>query len=243
MVNRSKFCLHLAKWYYFSQSVNVSSIVPEGEGEKIDLEVYNLAGAGGVALSLYNTDESITAFAEPSMNRAYQKKWPLYLSTKNTILKKYDGRFKYIFQEVYESNWQSKFEAAAICTRSLGLMTSVLVSPQKKNVLIIQFILFARTFNFFWFYNGIASILAWTRGLAHRAMLDNNSKLLEFTEKLEAACIGTIESGKMTKDLALIIHGSKMSREHYLNTEEFIDAVANELKARVVGKSALYVSS
>ncbi|KAL4560459.1 hypothetical protein LXL04_032611 [Taraxacum kok-saghyz] len=84
--------------------------VPEGEGEKLDLEVYNFTGAGGVAQSMYNTDESITAFAEASMNTAYEKKWPLYLSTKNTILKKYDGRFKDIFQQVYESNWKSKFD-------------------------------------------------------------------------------------------------------------------------------------
>ncbi|KAL3735707.1 hypothetical protein ACJRO7_024782 [Eucalyptus globulus] len=88
--------------------------VPEGTDEKTELEVYNFTGAGGVALSMYNTDESIRSFAEASMNTAYQKKWPLYLSTKNTILKKYDGRFKDIFQEVYEANWKSKFEAAGI---------------------------------------------------------------------------------------------------------------------------------
>ena len=88
--------------------------VPEGKDEKTELEVFNFTGEGGVALSMYNTDESIRSFAEASMNTAYQKKWPLYLSTKNTILKKYDGRFKDIFQEVYEAKWKSEFEAAGI---------------------------------------------------------------------------------------------------------------------------------
>uniref|UniRef100_A0A9R1W0Z9 Isocitrate dehydrogenase [NADP] n=1 Tax=Lactuca sativa TaxID=4236 RepID=A0A9R1W0Z9_LACSA len=269
--------------------------VPEGQGETIDLEVYNFTGAGGVALSMYNTDESITSFAEASMNTAYLKKWPLYLSTKNTILKKYDGRFKDIFQAVYESNWKSKFEAAGIwyehrliddmvayalksdggyvwaCKNydgdvqsdmlaqgfgSLGLMTSVLVCPDGKT--IESEAAHGTVTRHYRVHqkggetstNSIASIFAWTRGATRncnfcpcdchvivtvgvRAKLDDNSKLLDFTEKLEAACIGCVESGKMTKDLALIIHGSKLSREHYLNTEEFIDAVALELKTRL----------
>ncbi|EYU41406.1 hypothetical protein MIMGU_mgv1a005492mg [Erythranthe guttata] len=259
--------------------------VPEGNGETTDLEVYNFTGAGGVALSMYNTDESINAFADASMNTAYEKKWPLYLSTKNTILKKYDGRFKDIFQEVYEAKWKSKFEAAGICVNyvlfifryehrliddmvayalkseggyvwacknydgdvqsdflaqgfgSLGLMTSVLVCPDGKTIEAEA--AHGTVTRHFRVHqkggetstNSIASIFAWTRGLAHRAKLDDNAKLLEFTEKLEAACIGVVESGKMTKDLALIIHGSRLTREHYLNTEEFIDAVAVELKA------------
>ncbi|KAL6522277.1 hypothetical protein OROHE_016830 [Orobanche hederae] len=234
--------------------------VPEGTDESTEFEVFNFTGAGGVALSMYNTDESIRAFAE------------------------YDGslclkrRFKDIFQEVYKSNWKSKYEEAGIwyehrliddmveyalkskggyvwaCKNydgdvqsdflaqgfgSLGLMTSVLVCPDGKKTeaeaahetvtrhyRVHQNGGETRT-------NSIASIFAWTRGLAHRARLDDNAKLLEFTAKLEAACIGVVESGKMTKDLALIIHGSKLTRDHYLNTEEFIDAVVDGLKARL----------
>ncbi|KAF2325700.1 hypothetical protein GH714_033343 [Hevea brasiliensis] len=213
--------------------------VPEGQDEKTELEVFNFTGAGGVALSMYNTDE-------------LTKKWPLYLSTKNTILKKYDGRFKDIFQEVYEANWKSKYEAAGIwyehrliddmvayalkseggyvwaCKNydgdvqsdflaqgfgSLGLMTSVLVCPDGKTIEARQ---------------PMVQSLDITG-----AKLDENERLLDFTQKLEAACIGTVESGKMTKDLALIIHGPKVTRDQYLNTEEFIDAVAAELKAKL----------
>ncbi|KAJ6369467.1 hypothetical protein OIU76_027820 [Salix suchowensis] len=252
--------------------------VPEGQDEKTELEVYNFTGAGGVAQAMYNTDESIRSFAEASMNTAYQKKWPLYLSTKNTILKKYDGRFKDIFQEVYEANWKSKYEAAGIwyehrliddmvayalkseggyvwaCKNydgdvqsdflaqgfgSLGLMTSVLVCPDGKTIEAEA--AHGTVTRHYRVHqkggetstNSIASIFAWSRGLAHRAKLDDNARLLDFTEKLEAACVGTVESGKMTKDLALLIHGSKVGRNHYLNTEEFIDAVAEELKARL----------
>ncbi|PPR83405.1 hypothetical protein GOBAR_AA37304 [Gossypium barbadense] len=236
--------------------------VPEGQGEKTEYEVFNFTGEGGVSLAMYNTDESIRAFAEASMNTAYQKKWPLYLSTKNTILKKYDGRFKDIFQEVYEANWKSKYEAAGICEGgyvwacknydgdvqsdflaqgfgSLGLMTSVLVCPDGKTIEAEA--AHGTVTRHFRVHqkggetstNSIASIFAWTRGLAHRAKLDDNPKLLDFIEKLEAACIATVESGKMTKDLALIIHGSKLARDKYLNTEEFIDAVAADLKARL----------
>eukprot|EP00252_Welwitschia_mirabilis_P001902 TRINITY_DN1186_c0_g1_i2.p1 TRINITY_DN1186_c0_g1~~TRINITY_DN1186_c0_g1_i2.p1 ORF type:complete len:476 (-),score=99.98 TRINITY_DN1186_c0_g1_i2:463-1713(-) len=258
--------------------------VPEKDGEVTDLEVYDFKGDGGVALAMYNTDESIRAFAEASMTMAYQKKWPLYLSTKNTILKKYDGRFKDIFQEVYEANWKSKFESAGIwyehrliddmvayalksdggyvwaCKNydgdvqsdflaqgfgSLGLMTSVLVCPDGKTIEAEA--AHGTVTRHFRVHqkggetstNSIASIFAWTRGLAHRAKLDGNPKLSEFAEKLEAACIGAVEAGKMTKDLALILHGPKLSREHYLNTEEFLDAVAEDLKNRLAGKSKL----
>lgn len=252
--------------------------VPEGKDETTEMEVYKFNGNGGVALAMYNTDESISAFAEASMTMAYEKKWPLYLSTKNTILKKYDGRFKDIFQEVYESKWKTKYEEAGIwyehrliddmvayalkseggyvwaCKNydgdvqsdflaqgfgSLGLMTSVLICPDGKTIEAEA--AHGTVTRHFRVHqkggetstNSIASIFAWTRGLAHRAKLDNNEKLLEFTKKLEEACVGTVESGKMTKDLALIIHGSKLSRDNYLNTEEFIDAVAAELKAKL----------
>ncbi|KAK3013759.1 hypothetical protein RJ639_008785 [Escallonia herrerae] len=235
-------------------------LVFEGKDEKTELEVYNFTGAGGVALSMYNTDESIYAFAEASMNTAYLKK------------------FKDIFEEVYETHWKSKFEAAGIwyehrliddmvayalksdggyvwaCKNydgdvqsdmlaqgfgSLGLMTSVLVCPDGKTIEAEA--AHGTVTRHYRVHqkggetstNSIASIFAWSRGLAHRAKLDDNARLLDFTEKLEAACIGTVESGKMTKDLALIIHGSKLSRNHYLNTEDFIDAVADELKARL----------
>ncbi|XP_075080755.1 isocitrate dehydrogenase [NADP]-like isoform X2 [Nicotiana tabacum] len=254
-------------------------LVFEGKDEKTEFEVYNFTGAGGVALSMYNTDESIRSFAEASMNMAYQKKWPLYLSTKNTILKKYDGRFKDIFQEVYESNWKIKFEEAGIwyehrliddmvayalksdggyvwaCKNydgdvqsdflaqgfgSLGLMTSILICPDGKT--IESEAAHGTVTRHYRVHqkggetstNSIASIFAWTRGLAHRAKLDNNAALLDFTKKLEAACIGAVENGKMTKDLALIVHGSKVARHQYVNTEEFIDAVAEELKARLL---------
>ncbi|CAA7410150.1 unnamed protein product [Spirodela intermedia] len=249
-------------------------LVFEGKEGNVEFEVFNFMGAGGVALSMYNTDESIRAFAEASMNTAYLKKWPLYLSTKNTILKKYDGRFKDIFQEVYETSWKSRFEAAGIwyehrliddmvayalkseggyvwaCKNydgdvqsdflaqgfgSLGLMTSVLVSAHgtvTRHYRVHQKGGETST-------NSIASIFAWSRGLAHRAKLDGNTRLLDFTSKLEAACVGAVESGRMTKDLALLIHGPGVTRAQYLSTEEFIDAVADELRARLSAKSKL----
>lgn len=258
--------------------------VPDGQEDKTELEVYNFTGAGGVALSMYNTDESIRAFAEASMNIAYQKKWPLYLSTKNTILKKYDGRFMDIFQGVYESHWKSKYEAAGIwyehrliddmvayalkseggyvwaCKNydgdvqsdflaqgfgSLGLMTSVLVCPDGKTIeaeaahgtVTRHYRVHQRGGETS--TNSIASIFAWSRGLAHRAKLDDNARLSDFAKKLEAACVATVESGRMTKDLALLIHGPQVSRAQYLNTEEFIDAVAEELRARLSSKARL----
>ncbi|KFK35526.1 hypothetical protein AALP_AA4G002200 [Arabis alpina] len=257
---------------------------PSGSNQKTEFEVFNFTGAGGVALAMYNTDESIRAFAESSMYTAYQKKWPLYLSTKNTILKTYDGRFKDIFQEVYETTWRSKYEAAGIwyehrliddmvayamkseggyvwaCKNydgdvqsdflaqgygSLGLMTSVLVCPDGKTIEAEA--AHGTVTRHYRVHqkggetstNSIASIFAWSRGLAHRAKLDRNAALLNFTEKLEAACMGTVESGKMTKDLALLIHGPKVRREEYVNTEEFMDAVAWELRRRLLGKSKL----
>ncbi|GJM89804.1 hypothetical protein PR202_ga06025 [Eleusine coracana subsp. coracana] len=260
-------------------------LVYEGKEEQVELEVFNFTGAGGVALAMYNTDESIRSFAEASMATAYEKKWPLYLSTKNTILKKYDGRFKDIFQEVYEAEWRSKYEAAGIwyehrliddmvayalkseggyvwaCKNydgdvqsdflaqgfgSLGLMTSVLVCPDGKTIEAEA--AHGTVTRHYRVHqkggetstNSIASIFAWTRGLAHRAKLDDNARLLDFTQKLEAACIGAVESGKMTKDLALLVHGSSnVTRKHYLNTEEFIDAVAEELRSRLGANSNL----
>ncbi|KAL4386830.1 hypothetical protein GQ457_09G009200 [Hibiscus cannabinus] len=251
--------------------------VPEGGDKSVELDVYNFKGPG-VALAMYNVDESIRSFAESSMSFAFSKKWPLYLSTKNTILKKYDGRFKDIFQEVYEQNWKDKFEEHSIwyehrliddmvayavkseggyvwaCKNydgdvqsdllaqgfgSLGLMTSVLLSSDGKTLeaeaahgtVTRHFRLHQKGQETS--TNSIASIFAWTRGLEHRAKLDNNDRLLDFVHKLEAACIETVEAGKMTKDLALLIHGPKVTREFYLNTEEFIDAVAVNLESKL----------
>ncbi|KAM3348556.1 hypothetical protein ACQJBY_022065 [Aegilops geniculata] len=252
-------------------------LIFDGIEEQIELDVFNFSGAGGVALSMYNTDESIRAFAEASMNVAYQKRWPLYLSTKNTILKKYDGRFKDIFQENYETNWRGRYEHRLIddmvayalkseggyvwaCKNydgdvqsdlvaqgfgSLGLMTSVLVCPDGRTVEAEA--AHGTVTRHYRVHqkggetstNSIASIFAWSTGLAHRAKLDDNKRLLDFTQKLEAACVGTVESGKMTKDLALLIHGPTVSRDKYLNTMEFIDAVAEELMTRLSAKSKL----
>ncbi|KAJ4831494.1 hypothetical protein Tsubulata_004725 [Turnera subulata] len=251
--------------------------VPEDGVSSEELDVYDFKGPG-IALAMYNVDESIRNFAESSMALAFAKKWPLYLSTKNTILKKYDGRFKDIFQEVYETNWKQKFEEHSIwyehrliddmvayaikseggyvwaCKNydgdvqsdllaqgfgSLGLMTSVLLSSDGKTLeaeaahgtVTRHFRLHQKGQETS--TNSVASIFAWTRGLEQRAKLDNNERLLDFVHKLEASCIGTVEAGKMTKDLAILTHGSKVSREYYLNTEEFIDAVAQSLEAKL----------
>ncbi|KAG7033105.1 Isocitrate dehydrogenase [NADP], chloroplastic/mitochondrial [Cucurbita argyrosperma subsp. argyrosperma] len=244
--------------------------VPENGETPRELEVYDFKGPG-IALTMYNVDESIQAFAESSMSLAFEKKWPLYLSTKNTILKKYDGRFKDIFQEVYEEKWKQKYEHRLIddmvayavkseggyvwaCKNydgdvqsdllaqgfgSLGLMTSVLLSSDGKTLeaeaahgtVTRHYRLHQKGQETS--TNSIASIFAWSRGLEHRAKLDQNERLLDFVQKLEASCVETVESGKMTKDIALLIHGPKVSREFYLNTEEFIDAVAQNLVAKL----------
>ncbi|CAN1123015.1 Isocitrate dehydrogenase [NADP] [Linum perenne] len=215
--------------------------VPEGDGEAQEIEVYNFTGAGGVSLAMYNTDESIRSFADASMNVAFEKKWPLYLSTKNTILKKYDGRFKDIFQEVYEASWKSKFEGAGIWYEHRLIDDMVAYALKSEGAYVwacknydgdVQSDFLAQgTFWISWVDDVCTGKLENVCCTCCRAKLDDNARLLEFTQKLEAACIGTVESGKMTKDLALISHGSNLTREHYLNTEEFIDAVAAELKA------------
>ncbi|KAJ0053504.1 hypothetical protein Pint_02766 [Pistacia integerrima] len=251
--------------------------VPEDGTASVDLDVYTFKGPG-IALAMYNVDESIRAFAESSMSLAFSKKWPLYLSTKNTILKKYDGRFKDIFQEVYEEKWKQKFEEHSIwyehrliddmvayalkseggyvwaCKNydgdvqsdllaqgfgSLGLMTSVLLSSDGKTLeaeaahgtVTRHFRLHQKGQETS--TNSIASIFAWTRGLEHRAKLDKNERLMGFVQKLEAACIEAVETGQMTKDLAILIYGPKVTREFYLNTEEFIDAVVLNLEAKL----------
>jgi len=246
-------------------------------GETKEWEVYNFEG-DGVAMAMYNTDESIYGFAHSSFQVALEKKWPLYLSTKNTILKAYDGRFKDIFQEVYEKEFQTAFKEAGItyehrliddmvasCMKwnggfvwacknydgdvqsdtvaqgfgSLGLMSSVLVTPDGKTV-EAEAAHGTVTRHYRQHQQGketstnpIASIFAWTRGLMHRAKLDNNPALLNFCEKLEQVCVETVEAGEMTKDLAILIHGDKVSKENYLSTEGFLAALKRNLVVKL----------
>ena len=253
------------------------TFTPEN-GEPQNFDIFNFQG-GGVAMSMYNTDESIYGFARSCMNLALEKGWPLYLSTKNTILKKYDGRFKDIFQEVFDSEFKSKYNEIGIsyehrliddmvasalkweggfvwaCKNydgdvqsdtvaqgfgSLGLMTSVLITPDGKT-LEAEAAHGTVTRHYRHHQEGkatstnpIASIFAWTRGLAHRGKLDRNDSLINFSKTLEAVCVDVVESGKMTKDLAICINGNDVRHgEHYLNTEEFLESIDIELKNRL----------
>ncbi len=243
--------------------------VPEG-GEAQEHVVHEFPSAG-VGMAMYNHDESIRGFAQACMNYALTRKLPLYMSTKDTILKIYDGRFKDIFAEVYEKEFKVKFEAENLwyehrliddmvayaiksnggfvwaCKNydgdvqsdivaqgfgSLGLMTSVLVTPDGKTV-ETEAAHGTVTRHFREHQKGnetstnpIASIFAWTRGLKYRAQFDNTPDVAEFAEKLERACIATVENGKMTKDLALLVgNGQK-----WLNTKDFMDAIEGTLK-------------
>lgn len=248
----------------------------EGEdGSVIEHEVFNFIG-DGVALAMYNTDESIIGFARACFNQAIMKKWPLYLSTKNTILKKYDGRFKDIFEEIYQKEYKAQMDQLGItyehrliddmvasalkwngnfvwaCKNydgdvqsdtvaqgfgSLGLMTSTLVTPDGKTMEAE-----AAHGTVTRHYrehqagkptstNPIASIFAWTRGLEFRGKLDNNQSLVNFCHALEKVCVEVVESGKMTKDLAVCIYGNKVNHgEHYLYTEEFLDEIDKALQ-------------
>ena len=246
-------------------------------GETKEWEVYNFEG-DGVAMTMYNTDESIYGFARSSFQVALEKKWPLYLSTKNTILKAYDGRFKDIFQEVYEKEFQAAYKEAGItyehrliddmvasCMKwnggfvwacknydgdvqsdtvaqgfgSLGLMSSVLVTPDGKTV-EAEAAHGTVTRHYRQYQQGkststnpIASIFAWTRGLMHRAKLDNNPALLNFCEKLEQVCIETVEAGEMTKDLAILIYGDSVTSDNYLSTEAFLVALKRNLETKL----------
>ena len=253
----------------------IMTFTPENGEKSKSWEIYNFQ-EDGVAMGMYNIDSSIYGFARSCMNRALDKKWPLYLSTKNTILKAYDGRFKDIFQEVFENEFEEKFiskkityehrliddmVAAAMkwnggfvwaCKNydgdvqsdtvaqgfgSLGLMTSTLVTPdgltmeaeaahgtvtrhfrehQKGNQTST---------------NPIASIFAWTRGLEHRGKLDNNNELIIFCNTLEKVCIQAVEKGNMTKDLAVLIHGTKLNSENYLNTQNFLNVLKVNLES------------
>jgi len=250
----------------------------EGEdGNVIEHEVYNFKG-DGVALAMYNTDESIRGFARACFNQAIMKQWPLYLSTKNTILKKYDGRFKDIFQEIYENEFKAQMDeldityehrliddmvASALkwhgnfvwaCKNydgdvqsdtvaqgfgSLGLMTSTLVTPDGKTM-EAEAAHGTVTRHYREHQKGrptstnpIASIFAWTRGLEFRGKLDNNQPLIDFCHALENVCIETVESGKMTKDLAITIKPKVEHGKDYLYTEEFLDALDENLKKKL----------
>ncbi|OUM62777.1 hypothetical protein PIROE2DRAFT_67442 [Piromyces sp. E2] len=247
---------------------------PEDGSEPITYDVFNYKGTG-VGMGMYNTDESIRGFAQSCFQMALSKKQPLYLSTKNTILKAYDGRFKDIFQEIYEKEYKAEFEKLGIwyehrliddmvaqtikseggfvwATKnydgdvqsdilaqgfgSLGLMTSILVTPDGKTV-ESEAAHGTVTRHYRRYQQGeetstnpIASIFAWTRGLAHRAKLDGLDDLKKFCDDVEQACISVIDDdGVMTKDLALAIHGKELKREHYVNTQEFMDAIAKKL--------------
>ena len=255
------------------------TFTPEDGGKPESWEVYNFK-EDGVAMSMYNIDSSIYGFARSCMNRALDKKWPLYLSTKNTILKAYDGRFKDIFQEVYDNEFKDKFEkenisyehrliddmvAAAIkwkggfvwaCKNydgdvqsdivaqgfgSLGLMTSTLVTPDGQTM-ESEAAHGTVTRHFRRHEKGeetstnpIASTFAWTRGLMHRGKLDNNQELIDFCKLLESVCIETIEEGKMTKDLALLVFRDDMVSSNYLTTEQFFKELKSNLERKIKG--------
>jgi isocitrate dehydrogenase len=245
------------------------------DGKIIEKEVYQFKSSG-VAMAMYNVDESIRGFAKSCFNVALQKGWPLYLSTKNTILKKYDNRFKEIFAEIYETEFKDKFAAKNIiyehrliddmvasalkwsgsfvwaCKNydgdvqsdsvaqgfgSLGLMTSVLITPDGE-IMEAEAAHGTVTRHFRDHQQGkptstnpIASIFAWTRGLEFRGKKDGNQELIDFCHTLEKVCLQTVESGKMTKDLAVCIHGNKVEHgKHYLYTEEFLEAINQNLR-------------
>ncbi|HBB91778.1 MAG: isocitrate dehydrogenase [Bacteroidetes bacterium GWF2_49_14] len=247
------------------------------KGEPVIREVYNFDD-DGIAMAMYNTDESITGFAHSCFNMALNKKWPLYLSTKNTILKAYDGRFKDIFAAIYEKDYRIAFAQAGIhyehrliddmvaaalkwsggyvwaCKNydgdvqsdtvaqgfgSLGLMTSVLITPDGKTI-EAEAAHGTVTRHYRQYQQGkststnpIASVFAWSRGLAFRGKLDGNMALIDFTEKVEAACINAVEQGKMTKDLAMLVHGDKVNSSQYVSTEGFFDAIENNLLNKI----------
>jgi isocitrate dehydrogenase len=229
--------------------------------DEIKYEVFNFTGPG-VALSMYNLDKSIEDFARSCFSYGLIKKWPVYLSTKNTILKKYDGRFKDIFEEVFNKEFKQQFDDAKItyehrliddmvacamkwsgkyiwaCKNydgdvqsdtmaqgygSLGLMTSTLLTPDGK-VMEAEAAHGTETST-----NPIASIFAWTRGLAHRGKLDGNEELVKFANTIEEVCIQCVENGSMTKDLAILVGPSSK----YLTTNQFLDVIDSNLKKRL----------
>ena len=246
---------------------------PADGGDVIEHEVFDFP-AGGVAMSMYNLDESIRGFARACMNYGLQRAWPVYLSTKNTILKAYDGRFKDLFQEVFDAEFKDKFESAGVtyehrliddmvacamkwsggfvwaCKNydgdvqsdtvaqgfgSLGLMTSVLMTPDGKTV-EAEAAHGTVTRHYRQHQQGketstnpIASIFAWTRGLKFRGQFDDTPDVVEFAESLEKVCVETVESGSMTKDLAILVGGD----QGFLTTNEFLAKLDENLQAAV----------
>jgi isocitrate dehydrogenase len=246
------------------------TFTPKDGSEPIELDVYDFPG-GGVAMAMYNLDDSIRDFARASMRYGLERGFPVYLSTKNTIMKRYDGRFKDLFQEIYEGEFKADFEAAGLtyehrliddmvaaalkweggyvwaCKNydgdvqsdtvaqgfgSLGLMTSVLMTPDGRTV-EAEAAHGTVTRHYRQHQQGkptstnpIASIFAWTRGLAARGRMDDTPAVGRFAETLERACVETVESGKMTKDLALLV-GPEQS---FLTTQEFLAAIADSLQ-------------
>ncbi|HEY8590909.1 MAG TPA: NADP-dependent isocitrate dehydrogenase [Naasia sp.] len=249
------------------------SFQPEGGGEAQSFEVFQAPGSG-VAMAMYNLDASIRDFARASLNYGLARNYPVYLSTKNTILKAYDGRFKDLFQEVFEAEFAEKYAAAGLtyehrliddmvaaslkweggyvwaCKNydgdvqsdtvaqgfgSLGLMTSVLTTPDGK-IVEAEAAHGTVTRHYRQYQQGkptstnpIASIYAWTRGLAHRGKLDGNQALIDFTQTLEDVVITTVESGAMTKDLALLVGPDQA----YQTTDEFLDTLDRNLRERL----------
>jgi isocitrate dehydrogenase len=250
---------------------------PDDGSPEQSFEVYHFDG-DGVALAMYNTDESIAGFARSCFNVALDRGWPLYLSTKNTILKKYDGRFKDIFEAIYQAEFKDQFTASGItyehkliddmvasalkwsgafvwaCKNydgdvqsdtvaqgfgSLGLMTSTLVTPDGK-IMEAEAAHGTVTRHYRMHQQGrqtstnpIASIFAWTRGLAFRGKLDGNPDLIQFCETLEKVCVDTVEAGQMTKDLALCIYGDDLKDSHYQTTEGFLEVLRGNLERRL----------
>lgn len=253
------------------------TFTPDDGSEPQSYDVYDFKG-GGVAMTMYNTDASITGFAHSCFNQAIHKKWPLYLSTKNTILKQYDGRFKDIFAELYQSTYKGLMDALGItyehrliddmvasalkwdggfvwaCKNydgdvqsdtlaqgfgSLGLMTSTLVTPDGKTM-EAEAAHGTVTRHYREHQQGrptstnpIASIFAWTRGLAFRGKMDGNRPLVAFCQALEDVCVETVEDGRMTKDLALCIYGKDLQPSHYLTTEAFLAVLATNLQKKL----------
>ncbi len=249
------------------------TFVPEDGSEPIEREVFNFTGSG-VAMGMYNLDESIRGFARSCFNYGLSLGWPVYMSTKNTILKAYDGRFKDLFQEVFDAEFKTKFEKSGItyehrliddmvacalrweggfvwaCKNydgdvqsdtvaqgfgSLGLMTSVLMTPDGKTV-ETEAAHGTVTRHFRRHQAGektstnpIASIFAWTQGLKYRGQFDDTPDVVKFAEDLEAVCIETVESGKMTKDLALLVGRDQA----WLTTEEFLEVLDENLQKKM----------
>ena len=250
---------------------------PDDGGDVIEHNVFDFPG-GGVAMTMYNLDDSIRDFARACMGFALRRKWPLYMSTKNTILKAYDGRFKDLFEEVFENEYKADFDSAGLtyehrliddmvaaamkweggyvwaCKNydgdvqsdtvaqgfgSLGLLTSVLLTPD-GNTVEAEAAHGTVTRHYRAYQRGeetstnpIASIFAWTRGLSHRAKIDENDALARFAQTLERVCVATVEGGEMTKDLALLVSGDTK----WLNSKDFLEAIARNLETEMGLKS------